>query len=867
MDSFRVARLARVLGLTAVSALVTAFSAPVARAQETALEEVIVTTARLREEALQDVPATITAITSATLEAANVERAADFVRLTPGVSLVQTAEVADSQVNIRGINGARDAENSFALIIDGVLQTNGAAFNREYSDLKQLEIVKGPQGAIYGRNAAAGAIIVTTTRPGKEFGGSAKVGYGEDSTVTADLVLSGPISPNWGWKLQADYRDTDGFYDNTFATFRAGNAAYNYANVGKKSVDDFMGWNVNARFSGDFGDGNALDIKAHYGKVDAASISFNAAFALPVVASAFGIPQFYEDPNNHDFKFINSLDPFNTQEAKDISVKWDRKLSFGKLTAWTLYSDNQNAFGADGTSGAFGFFNNDPACLASAAATFNGMFPWPLPQFQFSPDPRTPGATVFGPYTPTTCDGTQYQERNQTDYSVEVRLASDSDGAFNWLAGLYYLNIDREVGVNTGIDNNNGQITRSLFVPRTQLNSTEALVWDKFKSDIYAGFGAVNWKATDQFEIGLALRYDSEQRKVNSLVPAPTGSCAVITQPCTRYIDTNPADGFTGNAPLNPGLFPAINPSGVIAPKKQTFSQLQPKVTFTYEPTPNWTLFANWGVGFKSGGFNNSGSAATVDFYINSITGAGEPGNKSVIIRDVFDKEKSTAAELGFKTSLLDKRLNIDASVYHTKVDNMQFFEFMVGAFGLLRVVNNIDEVTLKGAELSFNYRVTDEFRLSGGYSRISSNIDKNTSRPKTVGNKSPATPDYTVSLGAELNVPVGETWNVQASAFYNLTGPTWFHTVQQETNLTLFAASFGPVLGRADYSQMQRDTYSTVDARFALTSDKWSVALVGKNITNEKYLQEVIMAPEFGGAFIHPSALRRLSLEVGYKF
>ena len=183
MDSIRVARLARVLGLTAVSAMVTAFSAPVARAQETALEEVIVTTARQREEALQDVPAAITAITSATLEAANVERAADFIRLTPGVSLVQTAEVADSQVNIRGINGARDAENSFALIIDGVLQTNGAAFNREYSDLKQLEIVKGPQGAIYGRNAAAGAIIVTTTKPRKEFGGAANVSYGEDSKI------------------------------------------------------------------------------------------------------------------------------------------------------------------------------------------------------------------------------------------------------------------------------------------------------------------------------------------------------------------------------------------------------------------------------------------------------------------------------------------------------------------------------------------------------------------------------------------------------------------------------------------------------------------------------------------------------------
>ncbi len=867
MDCIRAKRLVKVLGLTTMSAMVTALSAPVAIAQEQALEEVIVTTARQREEALQDVPASITAITAATLESASVDRAADFVRLTPGVSLVQTAEVADSQVNIRGINGARDAENSFALIIDGVLQTNPAAFNREYSDLKQLEIVKGPQGAIYGRNAAAGAIIVTTTRPAKEFGGDAKVGFGEDNTVTANFTLSGPINPNWGWKVQADYRDSDGYYDNSFATFRSGNAAFNYATAGKKSVDDFMGWNVTARFMGEFGEDNTLDVKAHYGKVDAASISFNAAFALPVVASAFNIAQFSEDPNNHDFKFINSVDPFNTQDAKDISIKWDRKLGFGKLTAWTLYSDIQNAFGADGTSGAFGFFNSDPACLASAAATFNAMFPWPLPQFQFSPDPRTPGATVFGPYTPVTCDGTQYQERNQTDYSFEVRLASDSDGAFSWLAGLYYLNIDREVGVNTGIDNNNGQITRSLFVPRSQLNSTEALVWDNFKSDVYAGFGSVNWQVSDQFEIGLALRYDSEQRKVSSLVPVVTGACTNIAQPCTRYIDTNPADGFTGGAPLNPGLFPAINPSGRIADKKQTFSQLQPKITFTYEPSPNWTMFANWGVGFKSGGFNNSGSAATVDFYINSITGAGEPGGRSVVIRDVFDKEKSTAAEIGFKANLLDKRLSIDASLYHTQVDNMQFFEFMVGAFGLLRVVNNIDEVTLKGAELALNYKVTDEFRLSAGYSRISSNIDKNSARPKTVGNKSPATPDYTVNLGAELDVPVGETWSVQASAFYNLTGKTWFHTIQDETNLTLFAASFGPVLGRADYSRMQRDAYGTVDARFAVKSDKWTIALVGKNVTNEKFLQEVIVAPEFGGSFIHPSALRRLSLEVGYKF
>ena len=184
-------KLSRLVGLTVAAAVAAALSGQSAFAQQASaevLEEVVVTTARQRAERLQDVPASITALTADTLEAAAVQRAGDFIRLTPGVSLVQAAEVADAQVNIRGINGARDAENSFALIIDGVLQTNPAAFNREYSDLQQIEIVKGPQGAIYGRNAAAGAIIITTTKPSDVFTGSAKVGIGQDNMTTGSVV-------------------------------------------------------------------------------------------------------------------------------------------------------------------------------------------------------------------------------------------------------------------------------------------------------------------------------------------------------------------------------------------------------------------------------------------------------------------------------------------------------------------------------------------------------------------------------------------------------------------------------------------------------------------------------------------------------
>ncbi|MCB1632112.1 MAG: TonB-dependent receptor, partial [Pseudomonadales bacterium] len=379
------------------------------------------------------------------------------------------------------------------------------------------------------------------------------------------------------------------------------------------------------------------------------------------------------------------------------------------------------------------------------------------------------------------------------------------------------------------------------------------------------GFTNFAYDVTDQVEAALALRYDVEKRKVKNLVP---------TAARTTYFDYNPFDGvFTGNAPLNPALNPAINPSGVIPDREREFKQFQPKVSLTWEPSTAWTWYVNWGVGFKSGGFNNSGSAATVDLFINCFTGVGPAGQpnsctpanpvptyRSVLVRDDYDKEKSSAAELGFKANLLDRRLSLETSLFHTSVDDMQFFEFMVGQFGLLRVVNNVDEVTLKGLEISANYRVTDDLRLVAGYSRVMSEIKANGSRPASVGNESPYTPDYTATIGAEFDVPVGEAWRMQASAYYNLVGPTWFHVIQAQDNNTV---AFLP----GNYSNAERQKFGTVDARFGVASDRWSVALVGKNVTNERYLQEVIPAPEFGGAFIHPGAERRVSVEVGYKF
>jgi iron complex outermembrane receptor protein len=814
------------------------FVAP-ALAQE---RDEIIVTARQRAESVQDVPATVTVLPTVTLDRAGVERPEDFIFLTPGVTIVDAAEVGDTQINIRGINGARDAETSFAFILDGVLLTNPSSFNREFGELQQIEILKGPQGALYGRNAAAGAMIVTTKKPGDEFEGQAKFSYANHQSYFASAYVSGPLIKDALYaSLAGDFRETDGFYRNTF--------------LGANNVDDFENFNIRGRVLWEPAEGTSLDTKVRYGEVDAAAISFNAVFQLPDLAAAFMVPQIFEDPNERTFVFQPNIDPDNNQEALEISTKLDHETPIGTLTAWALYSDIKQDFLADGTSAAFGFFNPEPSCRATTAGLNAAGVQLPPPQFiGMVPEPAflVPGGSFFGPYTPTTCDGYQFQVRNQEDFSFEVRLTSPSDQALRWLVGGYYLDIDRQVGVATIVDDGTAPIA-SLINPRT-----DQLLYDDFDSRVIAGFGQLAYDVTPDFEVAFAGRFDSERRRVNNLVP---------TTQLTNFIDFNPVDGNgdfnpfnDGGSPLNPGLDPTLNPGGIV-PAEETFSQFQPKVSLSWDATDDLALFANWGIGFKSGGFNNQGSQATINFFINGFAGT------NVLINDQFDKEKSSAFEAGFKWRGLDGRLSIDGAGYYTSVDDMQFFEFFVGSFGLLRVVSNIDEVDIYGGELSVTFKPTDNLSLFAAGNVTESEIKANTSRPETVGNKSPYTPDYTLNFGGELALPVlGGKGDFVARVDYGIVGPTWFHTVQDETRPTVFEPLL-PGLGTADYSISQRDAYGVLNIRAGFENERLAVTGFVRNLTNKQVIEEIIPAPEFGGLFVQPGALRLYGAEIKVKF
>ena len=577
----------------------------------------IIVTVRQRAESIQDVPGSVTAFSAAQIEATGIQRAEDFIAQTPGVSLVQSAEVADTQVNIRGINGARDAETNYALIIDGILMTNPAALNREYTNLQQIEILKGPQGALYGRNAAAGAIIITTDKPGDEWGGDLKASLAEDSTHVYSGLIGGPVNDTLGLSISGNFRESDGYYNNAYF---ASQASYNDTSL----VDNFKSWDVAARAVWQPTDNLTVDSKIRAGDVEAGSITFNSVFHIPSLVGFLESAFFYppevaafgnENVNTHQFQFDNNIVPFNNQDSLEASVKIDYDMGWADLTAWGLYSDIENELGADGTSGAFGFFWAEQQCIDTVDD--NGFYPVIPPQLivpagAFGPGTGGPAGSLFGAYTPTACDGTQYQVRNQEDYSFEVRLASKGDQPLRWLAGLYYLNIEREVGVNTGMDRGFG-IIPTLFTTDAR-NPTEQLVHDEFNTDVYAVFGQLAYDVTDTVEASLALRYDREERDVDNLVPVTA---------TTQYINTcDPTDPVPGLDPINPGLCA----TGGIASQSETYDELEPKLSITWDASESVTAYATAGVGFKSGGFNNQGAAATVDLFINEpLLGPGGP--------------------------------------------------------------------------------------------------------------------------------------------------------------------------------------------------------------------------------------------------
>ncbi len=680
----------KVLGLAGLTALigVGGASAQTAPSASDGVDTIVVT-ARQRTEALQDVPLAVNAFTARTIEDAGIERPQDFIALTPNVSFIQTTNVGESQVHIRGVIQPRDTEPPFAYVVDGVLVPNPNAFNQELSDIQQIEVIKGPIGSIYGRNAIGGAVLINTRRPGPAFEGRVDLGYefeGEESQIGG--YISGPLVADTLFaRLTVNYTDRDGYFDNI--TRGEKEDPFEELVLRGRAI-----WEVSPTLEFDFG--------VNYGEVEGYSFAFNNQFS--------GTPGFETGVDTEDtsIPFVGNLESFNEQERYGVSARMNWEIWGGALTAFVAHNDLEESMGGEGAA--------DLALFGICP----GLDPCPAP-VDFFLDP-----SLYEGYGPTDRDGAQYQERNQTDTSVEVRFASDETQRFRYILGAYYIDFQRDILLLTG-DFGTGNAIRRAPVLNVGDPGVAGTGGDNNNS-AWAVFGQAAYDLTDQLEISLALRYDAEDRENVNTVPSASAALG--------------------------------------ATRTASFEKLQPRISLRYEATDDLTFYATYGEGFRSGGFNPLGSRNAI-INVDGVVGT--------TVQDDFEEETSRSFEVGGRASLSDGRLSLNGAVFTTTVENAHFFQFF--PFSLSRVISIVQENEIQGAEFDFNFRLNDAFTLFGGAGILESEIKENNELPGTVGNNFPFTPDHSAFFGVQYRQAVFSGVDLLARAEWNRTGEIWFDT------------------------------------------------------------------------------------------
>ncbi len=268
--------------------------------------ETVTVTARRRDELSLDVPIAVTAFTAEDIKVAGIDRPQDFVALTPNVSLVQTQNQGTSFVTVRGISQARNSEPSVAVLIDGVQMANPSQFNQELFDIDSIQVLKGPQGALYGRNAIGGAILINTKKPGDVFEGNVTTGFDSGPGVKIRGSASGPISKTLKYMATGSYFDTKGYIPNV--------------NLGE-NADPFRDVSGRVRLLWESSKELTADVRVYASRVKTQALYFNITESV----NDTSLPVRVNNPG------VNERNMFGT------SAKVDYATSLGTLTSVTAY--------------------------------------------------------------------------------------------------------------------------------------------------------------------------------------------------------------------------------------------------------------------------------------------------------------------------------------------------------------------------------------------------------------------------------------------------------------------------------------------------------------------------------------------------
>ncbi|MCV6622926.1 MAG: TonB-dependent receptor [Cellvibrionaceae bacterium] len=730
----------------------TALSSGIAIAQESsfALEEVVVT-AQKRSENIQDVPISISAVSGAKIAEAGIKDMDDLAAYVPNLD-ISTGN--NTQIRMRGLGSGlnKGFEQSVGMYIDGVYHGRDRSYRGSLLDLERVEVLRGPQGILFGKNTIAGAINIATAKPSSDFSGELGFSLGSDELRKAHAVINGSLSETVYGRVALMGSSQDAQIDNSLAA------------PGGVETDDRM---IRASLLWDASEDLEVSLKIEQGRFERAGTTYQVTDSGVYTDAYFAqfAPSF--ESNFDELTHIDNTlgEQGENTESDNLTLNAVYSLGSHSLTSTTAYIGFESQDGLD---------------------------------TDFSPVPLL--------FNETSQDFSQF--------SQEIRLASEGGELLDYIIGFYYQNSDLKY-------RDHGRYNLQPIAVPAQAGSIKTFNQD---SESFAVFSEATWNVSEVFSVTAGLRYASETKEASSAL---------------SIVEFNGQPASLATA----GLMQAFGYFAHQQEAKRSESNITPLIKFSYFLTDDVMFYGTASTGFKGGGFNTE--------VLNPATSPLE-----------FDNEKSKAVEFGVKSTLLDGAAQFNVAIFRTEFEDLQ----VSGYDGLAFIVGNAAEATSQGIEMDGMWRINENLTIGGSYAYLDSSYGSYDNAPCTFLQKAQSQGVCEQDLsGQTLHYAPENTANINVSYEFDL---------NEDYSLELAAdANYSDdFLLQTDLDpEDSQEAFTKFNARIVLrnTASDWELSLLGKNLSNEYTANNGVDIPLLeGGTHIKNTLpLRSLALQFLSRF
>lgn len=798
--------------------------------QPLALEEIIVT-AQKRSQSLQDVPVSVSVTTGAKLSEAGITKLEDLQAYVPNLTMSETG--IGTNIYMRGIGSGinQGFEQSVGMYVDGVYYGRSQLSRAPFLDLDRVEVLRGPQNILYGKNSVAGAMSLITANPTEDFEGSVSLLFEpEFGEQQAEVILSGPLAENLTGRLAHRSRTLDGYVENLDASAEP--------ERDESTTRLTLHWQASDELEATFKYAHSnFDISGRQIEIAADEASLNTAlgganwseflYSLNPLAAVTSAEPTSASVLNTDLDYYRSSnDDYSYNETDNLSLNLDYLWGDYTLTSTT------------------GYLSYDYEELCDCDFTSADLF------FVQSNE--------------------EYEQ-----FSQEFRITSPGGELFDWIAGLYIheseLNFGDEFYTTQGsvIGNTLDAILPAAFIPEGGTVSAyptgaaqqliNIAVPRTFSQDtsLWSAFVQATWNATDRTRVTLGGRYSTEKKEGSRTLTVVDGN----------------GDEIPYNDLLVPGTEMGIDYllGRVLQVARHDLSgereetKFAPSITLQHDLNDDTMAYANWSRGFKSGGYDTRSNVPPVETVItnpfSSDLGFSIPAGSFE-----YEPEENTTIELGMKTRLLDGAMELNMAAFNTEFSDLQV-SIYDGVLGFN--VGNAAKATSQGIEIDGRYAVNSELTLSGSVAWLDFEFEdypngQCTQLERIVtgvptcdyeGKTNQYVADLSGALSADLAVPMNN------------------HMDFRTTLDLVFSSDYNPSQNLDP--NIAQDGYIKVNMRVAIedVNAGWEVALVGKNLTDERvvtYANDTPLAANLTqsiGYYSFVESPRTIALQGIYRF